>query len=32
MLDVLLDNVLLLASHIAVGGGLVRNMLTVTCS
>ena len=32
VLDVLLDNVLLLASHIAVGGGLVRNMLTVACS
>ena len=32
MLDVLLDNVLLLASHIAVGGGLVLNMLTLTCS
>ena len=32
MLDVLLDNVLLVASHIAVGGGLILNMLTVACS
>ena len=32
MLDVLLDNMLLLASHIALGGGLVRNMLTVAYS
>ena len=32
MLDVLLDNMLMLASHIAVGGGLVRNMLNVACS
>ena len=29
MLDVLLDNMLMLASHIAVGGALVLNMLTV---
>ena len=29
VLDVLLDNMLMLASHIAVGGALVLNMLTV---